>query len=462
MRHRRSRKRFGLSFDPGEALALGGFLCACLLLGGASNAGFVANAVVEIASLGILAWALVKRGTREFAAPERTLCYFGIAFAGLILLHLVPLPYALWTALPGRAPVVEGFHLAGVADGAMPLSLFPHRTFGTLLGLLPALAVVVILPKSSRPGVSAAVCAVLGVAALSAILGLFQVSGGRGELTYFYQNTNFGQAVGFFANANHLSTLMVVSVPLAVGFARALKLRTNSLRQSSFALIAAGGVTALALLGVATSGSMAGAGLLGMVLLGSAPILFPKLDRPLYWVGFVVAVIALVAIIGYTLAQAGAVAGDGLARPYMWHITLDAIWQFLPFGSGYGSFVQVFPLFEDRGAVTATFANHAHNDLLEFILEGGVPAILLLGLFLAWFARRCLTVWRDGDDALGKAASLAIGAMLLHSLVDYPLRTAAMAAVFGLCCALVARPPRSSERSVVPPEAPVVGKHLSA
>ncbi len=462
MKHRRVKQRFGLPFDLGEVLPLAAFLCACLVLGGASNGGVVANAVVEIAGLCVLGWALVKRGRREFSPPERTLGYLGMAFAGLILLHLLPLPYAVWTALPGRGPVVAGFYLAGVTDGAMPLSLFPHRTFGTLLGLLPALALIVILPKCSRSAVDAAVCTVLGMAALSAIVGLFQVSGGRGGLAYLYQNTNFGQAVGFFANANHLSTLMVVSVPLAVGFAAALRLRTNSLRRSSFALIAAGGVTVLAALGVAASGSMAGAGLLVMMLLGSAPILFPKLGRPLYWIGFFGAAIVLVAVVGYTMVKSGAVADDGLGRPYMWRVTLEALWHFLPVGSGYGSFVQVFHLFEDRAAVTAIYANHAHNDLLEFILEGGVPAIVLLGLFPTWFAWRCHAVWRDGDDALGKAASLAIGAMLLHSLVDYPLRTAAMAAVFGLCCALVARPPRSSERTVVPPEAPVAGKHLSA
>lgn len=46
--------------------------------------------------------------------------------------------------------------------------------------------------------------------------------------------------------------------------------------------------------------------------------------------------------------------------------------------------------------------------------------------------------------ALG--ASIAIGAVLVHSLVDYPLRTAAMSALIGLCCVLMVRPaetPRS-------------------
>ena len=40
--------------------------------------------------------------------------------------------------------------------------------------------------------------------------------------------------------------------------------------------------------------------------------------------------------------------------------------------------------------------------------------------------------------ALG--ASIAIGAVLAHSLVDYPLRTAAMSGLIALCCVLMVRP----------------------
>jgi O-antigen ligase len=464
MKRRQIRSRVDVSFDWREGLPLAAFMVGCLVLGGASNAGLIANALVEIACLGIFGWAMIKRGKREFAVAERSLCYLALAFAGVIVVHLVPLPYAIWTVFPGRAPVVLALHLAGIPDGAMPLSLYPHRTVGTLLGMIPALALVAILPKCGRPSVGIAVCTVLAVAMFSAFLALFQVSGGRGGLTYLYENTNLGDGVGLFANANHLATLMVVSVPLAFGFAAALQSRTRSLRQSSFAWIAACGVTVLAALGVAASRSLAGGGLMMLMLLGSAPIVFPKLSRPLYWIGSLIAVVVVVGVAGYKLTRTSALSTEGLSRPYMWHVTLDALQHFLPFGSGFGSFVRVFHLFEDPGAVTPVYANHAHNDLLEFILEGGVPAVVLLGLFLTWFARRCYAAWRgDDQDALSQAATLAIGVMLLHSLVDYPLRTTAIASVFGLCCAVAARPRRGSERIAVPAEAPVVaGKHLSA
>jgi hypothetical protein len=38
---------------------------------------------------------------------------------------------------------------------------------------------------------------------------------------------------------------------------------------------------------------------------------------------------------------------------------------------------------------------------------------------------------------LQRAASIAVGAVLLHSFVDYPLRTETIAIVFAFCCGLL-------------------------
>jgi hypothetical protein len=59
-------------------------------------------------------------------------------------------------------------------------------------------------------------------------------------------------------------------------------------------------------------------------------------------------------------------------------------------------------------------------------------------------------LWRnEAADPFAKAATIAIGAILAHSIVDYPLRTAAISTVFAICCALIAgpRPTTSARRS---------------
>jgi O-antigen ligase len=85
-------------------------------------------------------------------------------------------------------------------------------------------------------------------------------------------------------------------------------------------------------------------------------------------------------------------------------------------------------------------------------LEAGLPALILLGLFVVWFARRTYESWRTPgiDGVLGCAGSVIVGALLLHSMVDYPLRTGAMSAMLGLGCALLLPHPGQKTVAVAP------------
>ena len=82
---------------------------------------------------------------------------------------------------------------------------------------------------------------------------------------------------------------------------------------------------------------------------------------------------------------------------------------------------------------------HAHNDYAELALETGVPGIFIMLLFLAWWGGAVWRVWRSVEAGpFARAASIASAAILAHSLVDFPLRTAAISACFGMCLALLA------------------------
>ena len=70
----------------------------------------------------------------------------------------------------------------------------------------------------------------------------------------------------------------------------------------------------------------------------------------------------------------------------------------------------------------------------------------MLLFFLAWWTVASWRVWKSPEqDPFAQAAVIASAAMLAHSLVDFPLRTAAISAVFAMCLGLVAagrrRPP---------------------
>ena len=121
-------------------------------------------------------------------------------------------------------------------------------------------------------------------------------------------------------------------------------------------------------------------------------------------------------------------------------LALDVAKAYSPWGAGLGSFLLAFQPFEGD-KVAAAIVNHAHNDYIELWLDGGWAAVLLASPVLLAFALAGLRVWRRSSEPspwrlLGRAAWIALLLALLHSLVDYPLRTTANLAVFGLLAAM--------------------------
>ena len=111
--------------------------------------------------------------------------------------------------------------------------------------------------------------------------------------------------------------------------------------------------------------------------------------------------------------------------------------------------------------VARTVVNHAHNDYLEIALELGLPGLVLVLLFALWWLRRSLAVWREDSPfiASGRAGSVIIGLVLMHSLVDYPIRSSAIAAIFAIGCALLV-PGRVSSRVREAPQERERGRHI--
>jgi O-antigen ligase len=95
-------------------------------------------------------------------------------------------------------------------------------------------------------------------------------------------------------------------------------------------------------------------------------------------------------------------------------------------------------LYEDPSRVTTTTMPHAHNEYAQLALELGVPGMILMLLFLLWWGVTGVRVWRVADSTpFARAATIASAALLVHSFVEFPLRTAALSACFAMCLALL-------------------------
>ena len=64
--------------------------------------------------------------------------------------------------------------------------------------------------------------------------------------------------------------------------------------------------------------------------------------------------------------------------------------------------------------------------------------MLLIALFLLWWGKSIVQMARSpAANEFAMAGAIASAAILLHSLVDYPLRTAAISAVFAMSILLI-------------------------
>lgn len=437
------------------------YLLMCLLLGGSAQ-GIWTNALLQLTGIAIIAWAAVGEAPEAPPRPLRQLFGIGLAGLAIVTLQLVPLPASLWPQLGGRANLAADYAVLGRAVPALPLSIAPYSSLATLLTVIPAIALFCAVARLRAYRASWLALALLAGTFAGILLGALQVVDAGAEASwYLYRQASFGLAAGFFANANHMATLLVVSLPFLA--ALLVSARGGTVQRFSAAAALVGGATLVILVGLALNRSLAGYGLAVPVLAGSLAILVPASSAARRWAMIGGAALIVAAAAALMLSPVGdrnlGTAGSVGSRTEILRTTTEAIGDFLPFGSGLGTFRPVYQLYEDHDRVTNVTMPHAHNDYAELVLEMGVPGAMLIAVFLLWWAVTAAGAWRTGDASpYARAASVASAAILVHSLVDFPLRTAAIGACFAMCLALLAerRPRRDGDKSELWPTRHVV------
>lgn len=424
------------------AIAATALLAFSFLLGGASRSHALRLTLIELAALPLLVLA-VQAALRSGRWREHALAV-GIAalVAAIPLLQLIPLPPGLWNALPGREEPALALQLAGVAPGWSALSLTPDRTWRAFLALTPPVAMFIVMLTlgRSRPDRLIWICLIAGAA--NVVLCALQLAT-LDPRFYPWSWTDPGLAVGFFANRNHLASLGAGTLPFAA--ALALSAAPGRSRDQLRLWLGLAYIGAMAVV-IAVTQSRAGFVLGGVSLVASLIAAWIGLGgrRPDARMLGLAGVTALAAGVVLIFALAPVLSRFGLAlhegRLENWPLVAEAAQTYLPVGSGIGSFDAVFRSVEPLAMLKPTYFNEAHNEYLQIWLEAGWFGIALIAAFLVWFGRRSFSAWRGGPSGernLQRAASIAIGLILLHSAVDYPLRTETMAVFFALCCGIL-------------------------
>lgn len=446
--------RSGLSGRFSVSLFVLTLLLAVLwIAGGASRADVLGQAIVRGAAwLALVVAALVgERATwRRIAMPMLLLGLMAL----LPLFQLIPLPTTIWQSLPGRDLLTEAAAASGQPQPWRPLSMVPDATVNALGALVVPAAVLVLLAGLRERERAYLPAMMLVVVAAGALIGLLQASGaGAGNALI---NGTPGDVSGTFANRNHFALFVAIGCVIVPVWTFYGGRRSGWRGPISLALLPFFVLTLLA------TGSRAGLAVGALALLLSLLLarqgLRKELRRAPQWVlpvAMVAFVAALVALVGISITADRAQSVNRLVtidaaqdtRLRALPTVLSMVRTYFPIGTGFGSFDQVFRIAEPYHLLKPTYFNHAHNDFLEIVLDGGVAGLLLLIAALGWWAVATVRALRVPlPDALPqRAGSAVLLLVMIASAFDYPARTPLMMAVIAMAAMWLAEHERGAE-----------------
>ena len=450
-----------LGSDHTQLLVAAAFLSTAFLMGGGSRADIVSLVIlrpVAVVAIGFALYSLIARKVVRQGAPFWLLLVLTLWIA----LQLVPLPHWLWTSLPGREMSAAHDLLLFPGGVTRPLSLVPSGTWNALFSLTVPFAVMVSCARLDHVERMRLLGVVFAAAALSVAIAAFQILGPPNGPLYFFRITNYNNPVGLFSNRNHFAIFLASVQPLVVR--ELIQVQFAARRQPLIMAVSVSAIVCMLVL-VLASGSRAGTLLFAGSLAASCALWLALGYRrgtlkggtggrliPFASAGVIVLATGL-AILSTTRRTAidrfldESMDADLRVKvaPQLW----DMLTTYFPVGSGFGSFTRAYSTFEPLALLRPTYLNHAHNDFLEFPIEGGIIAVGLMLGFAVWFVAvtvRAGRVMWDSRKPLAPVdvapfAVLALFILIAGSVGDYPLRTPSIAAWAALLCCLLV-PPR--------------------
>ena len=436
-----------------KAAIVPGLLILFCVFGGASGESYNVHALLLMLCGVICAIATLNLRWEQIPTSAKWLIGFLLGYTLLGLFHLLELPIGVWNLFGGRETIKEGWEVLELKPAFETLSMTPTRTFNALVYVLvPFAALLLLLRLGWRAVVAFLPWTIVGLGAFGAFLGLAQVLMPEDAGLYIYQNTNVGLPVGLFANVNHQASFLLMSLAFSAVLIGDLRSREKTSDIDMAKRILIGLCTVLQFLGVLTAGSVAGY-LLLVPTLAMMFLIVQSQRREFKIIRLAIPamiIIPMIMLVAYSpqLSNLGvtSIENDGpTSRVGIFEIGLSVLREHIWLGGGLGSFEPLFKAYEDPETVGLVFANHAHNEYLQWAIETGLIGLALLVVFLGWLMRQLFSVWRAGGDRTvrtRRAAAAAISVVLLHSVVDYPLRSPSILFFASICVVLLILPQR--------------------
>jgi O-antigen ligase len=379
-------------------------------------------------------------------------------FLLLVLFQMISLPSGILKTLSPKTFALRSALSLEPSASSFPLSFFPFLTqieffkWLTLAGLFIFLLGWKPLEQSDRTK-KQLLMAVMAAGVLESLYGMFEFFSGHRYILHLAAETMVSSVTGTFINRNTFAGYLLMVIPLSVGFLFSREAaRTGRYRGWRHWLSSLDGKTLLMgfsvivmILGLLFSASRMG--ILSLLLSFSLISLFfrsPRKEGAFSRGSILILGLAILwaAWIGLdtVINRFFTAPEDFKGRWEIWVNTFQIYEDFPIFGSGLGTFFQVFPMY--RSFHITGLVTHSENDFLQLLSEVGTLGTGLLAalfFFLVWKVFSGIRALIHGEPVRYIALGGLVGilALMFHSLVERNIQVPANAFLYTFMFALV-------------------------
>ncbi len=382
--------------------------------------------------------------------------FFLLALLIYQVLQVIPLPSQLVMIVsPETYSIVKNTVLVNNPSSWISLSVNKKATLLEIFRFVSYIAFYILTVQllSDRERLKKTIFIVVIFASMVSLFGIIQHLLWNGKIYWIRETVIRSAPFGPYVNRNHYAGLMEMIFPIVVGLFLFYKPRVSyrSFREKMAEIFNLEGTNVYMLLGfsavlIGTSIflSISRSGIvslcLSMIVFGSL-VIFKGHNRKRGILVIIVCILIVLAVgwfgwepIIERFKEIGPITEDFPDyRPIIWKDSIGIVRDFLLAGTGFGSYIYVYPLYRSLPTVYG-IADHAHNDYIEILTEGGLIAFVIIAAFLLVFFYKSFRIFLKRHELY--AVYLFIGclsgiaSMLMHSFTDFNLHIGANGLVF--------------------------------
>jgi putative inorganic carbon (HCO3(-)) transporter len=342
-------------------------------------------------------------------------------------------------------------------DSKFPISFFSFATRVELFKWITLIGFFLFLLRWRIPAerLTHLIPVIILVGTAESLYGMFEFFTGHRHILHLGGPLLVTAVTGTFINRNYFAGYLLMVIPLSIGyvFMRGA-LRSDGDRGIRYGISSVDGKTLLVIFGIIVMilGLLFSASRMGILsLLLSFSLAIPFFRNPEKEKRFSK---TSVLILGLALLWAGTIGLDSVisrffagaeglkSRWMIWGNTFEIVKAFPLFGSGLGTFSEIFPMY--RSFPMLNFITHAENDFLQLASETGLIGFGILGaLFLLLFVKAVSGIgslsYGEPRRYVGIGGLVGILALMFHSTVERNLQVPSNAFLFTFILALVLR-----------------------